>query len=168
MSSKGAIADKFSLRDGVHWMGLIVGLSAIAPVSAMAGEVWTMEGRCTELRVPGYDFTIACSSKVVNANNDRGQVAFIFPMKNGGMVTFVGNGAAQVSTANQTATQPVSEVVWSMGMQGVADKRFKAAGTCKYGNAFAGVTQVTCAASTKDGDYSAKFTTSGQQPRPGY
>ncbi|MBJ7408882.1 MAG: hypothetical protein JHD15_00735 [Phenylobacterium sp.] len=101
-------------------------------------------------------------------NNDRRKVAFIFSVNGGALLSFVGDGAQQVNPSPNTATQPVNEVVFSIGIEGVPDNRFQAAGTCKYGNAFAGVTQITCTASTDKGDFSARFTTSGKPPRPGF
>jgi hypothetical protein len=136
--------------------------------AAHAGEIYSIQGRCTEMLAMGRNFSAACLGKVVNANNDRGEVAFIFTLKNGAIISFVGQGSDQVSTAAHQATQPVKEVMFSLGIQGVPDNHLHAAGTCKYGDAFAGVTHVTCAASTSEGAFSAKFTTNGQKPQPGY
>lgn len=147
--------------------GLVLGLLVLAPAGAQAGDVWSLRGRCTELRAAGHDFTSGCVGKVVNANNDNGAVAFIFTVRTGALIVFTGDGDDQVAAGN-VATQPVSEVTFSLGIQGVADNHIRAAGTCKYGNPFAGVAQVTCTASTKDGEFSAKFTSNGQKPQPGY
>lgn len=136
--------------------------------AARGGEVYSISGRCTEMKAMGRDFSDACLGKVITLNNDRGEVAFIFTLRNGAFFSFVGPGRDQVSTAARQATQPVKEVAFSLGIPGVPDNHFPAAGTCKYGDAFAGVTQVICSASTSDGDFSAKFTTNGQKPQLGY
>jgi hypothetical protein len=147
-------------------IGVAMGLSLTG--AAYAGDIYTIRGRCTEMLAMGHNFSTACLGKVVNANNDQGEVAFIFTLKNGAIFSFIGHGNDQVSTAAHQATQPVKEVVFSLGIQGVPDNHVPAAGTCKYGDAFAGVTHVICSASTSQGDFSAKFTTNGQRPQPGY
>jgi hypothetical protein len=147
-------------------IGAAFGLSLTG--AANAGDIYSIRGQCTEMMAMGRNFSTACLGKVVNANNDKGEVAFIFTLKNGAIFSFVGSGNDQVSTAGHQATQPVREVMFSLGIQGVPDNHLPAAGTCKYGDAFAGVTHVICSASTSQGDFSAKFTTNGQKPQPGY
>ena len=118
-----------------------------------------VRGRCSTLVIAGQDMSGQCSPALVNVAYPSGATSFMFTLAGKAMVSFFGRQAPavgeramvyleRVSFRDSTANNPSSEV----------------SGTCKFGNPYAGPTEVDCEADSKDGPFKAVFTTDGQRP----
>jgi len=142
---------------------LLLGLAA-TPARAQPGA-FVMSGRCARFSVGAKDMTAGCTAKLINANNTRGQTTFLFSFSDGAFFSFEGVGARQVKISANEVRQPLRSVVFSLGIEGVAENRLPGEGLCAYSNPYAGRAHVDCSIRTKQlGLITARFLTDGSAP----
>jgi hypothetical protein len=142
---------------------LLLGVVA-SPARAQPGA-FVMSGRCTHFSVGANDMTAGCAARLINANNTRGQTTFLFSLADGAFFSFEGVGTRQIKVSANQVRQPLSDVVFSLGMEGVKANTLRGQGLCAYSNPYAGRAYVDCSISTKQlGVITARFYTDGSAP----
>jgi len=144
---------------------LMIAVVAAGSSARAEPSAFVMSGHCTHFVVGAKDMTFGCTTRLINANNDRGQTAFLFTLADGAFFSFEGYGARQVKLSANQVRQPLTDIVFSLGIEGVAAHTVPGEGVCTYSNPFAGRAHVDCSIRTKQmGLVSARFVTDGSAP----
>jgi hypothetical protein len=77
------------------------------------------------------------------------------------ILTFSGDGAAQIKQGADTAVQPLDAIIAGIGGKTTT---INAVGSCKFSNPYKGPVSIVCDADTPQGDFAATFMTDGSPP----
>ncbi len=129
--------------------------------NAGAQTAFKLEGTCETLDVAGRDVTQQCSNVLSNTVS-RNRTNFDFSTKDGGVVSFSGNGAQQEATEETDPLQPINVVTESRTGSEIGAPVL-AIGACRFSTPEPGRTRITCEAKTADGRvYAGTFTTAAK------
>jgi hypothetical protein len=150
-------------------LALIAGvLFAASPASSQNGldnlsSVATMNGACERLVVRGADITSQCQGHVINSAHTDGRSGFAFFQAGSAVISFAGQDSAAVG---DRATLHVDMVLIAAADSAQVPKPevIPASGACEYTNPYAGVSTVTCTATTSQGEFRALFRSDGREP----
>jgi hypothetical protein len=140
---------------------------AAAPAASQGGldnlaTVAIMHGTCERLVVRGADHSRGCDGRIINSAHTDGRSGFAF-IDSGAVLSFAGQDSAAVG---DRATLHVDQVLVSRTDSGKppTPENIPASGTCEYTNPYAGVSTITCAATTGQGAFGAAFRSDGRPP----
>jgi hypothetical protein len=141
----------------------ISGSPALAQTKIGNATAMVLTGTCEKLTIGREKLGDSCSGKLMNSSYADGRVGFYFVLDDGRAITFSGmNG---VNPTPDTDVVNLDKVI--IGVKGKPNKPrvVAASGTCKYGNPYAGESNVTCNGKMADGKtFSASFTSDGSPP----
>lgn len=121
-----------------------------------------LAGKCTKLVVGKLDASKNCKAELASVTAPNGTVTFIFTSE-GKMLGFAGDGKTIKPAANGNVRLSLNQVVSGAGKTMTGE--VKAAGTCTFGNPYAGkAIVIECSAESKDSKFTGSFRTVGDQP----
>jgi hypothetical protein len=121
-----------------------------------------LTGSCQRLIGFGDDVTDRCSEKVINTEWSDGRDSFAFSSLDGSLIlTFSGDGRAQIKQGPDTAVQPLDGIIATINGK---SQTIRAVGSCRFSNPYKGPVPIVCDAETPGGDFSATFKTDGSNP----
>jgi hypothetical protein len=136
-----------------------LGLAMVS--NAGAQTAFKLDGTCEALDIAGRDVTPQCGNVLSNTVS-RNRTTFDFSTKDGGIVSFSGNGAQQEATEETDPLQPINVVTESKGGSEIGAPVL-AIGACRFTTPEPGRTRIACEAKTADGRvYAGTFTTAAK------
>ena len=138
-------------------------LAASAPseqsVADRIDNIATLGGQCQSLVVANDNHNDVCGAQLINIAYVSGESSFMIAVGDGNMVSFFGRDSTAVGNA---ATIAISRITATFGDDTTS---LSARGQCRYTNPYAGVSTVTCNATTARGlRYSLVFRSDGNPP----
>ena len=134
--------------------------SAEGNLADRVDNIATLNGSCQSLVVANDNHNDVCGSRLINVAYVNGDSSFMIAVGDGNMVSFYGRDSSAVGNA---ATIAISRITASFGDETTSDT---ARGQCRYTNPYAGMSTVTCSATTSRGlRYSLTFRSDGNPPQ---
>jgi hypothetical protein len=143
----------------------LVALTALAAFSTPAvaqsqlTALASQKGRCTKLVHAGKVLK-PCKNILVNSNYSDGRSGFYFTAGNT-VLTFSGFGSQQINEGPDRVTQPVDMIITSASGKSA---KYRAVGTCRFGNPYKGRTKIECSAAAPLGQFEGVFETDDTPP----
>ena len=156
-----------SVVRGVLLVGLTL-VGATIPHTAKAKGLenitglMSLNGTCNKFIGYDTDATDKCDNKLAHTEFSDGRISFSFVSRDGNVImTFEGNGKAQIHKDADTAIQPLSVIF--ITFDGKTDN-LKAVGQCLFTNPYKGKAKINCSADTPSGLFAGSFLTDGTDP----
>lgn len=122
----------------------------------IAAQVYSVDGKCTSLKIGTRNLTPDCKPNVAKADLNANSISFFFTLQSGGFVEFVGSDGPNPSDSSDIVN--LREVVLKAIPNGIEDEKKKVSGMCLYDDPDTPDPRIVCTATSREGEvFSAEF-----------